>query len=75
MSFKITAESDLWESRGTFTLAGRSEFEDGLGSSDFVSGYSYHMSVCTGLPDQPEQTIVLEIKHPFPRFIIYTIHR
>jgi hypothetical protein len=21
MSFKITAESDLWESRGTFTLA------------------------------------------------------
>jgi hypothetical protein len=30
---------------------GRSEFEDGWGSSDFVSGYSYHMSVCTGLPD------------------------
>jgi hypothetical protein len=24
---------------------GRSEFEDGLGSGDFVSGYSYHMSV------------------------------
>jgi hypothetical protein len=23
---------------------GRSEFEDGLGSGDFVSGYSYHMS-------------------------------
>jgi hypothetical protein len=22
---------------------GRSEFEDGLGSGDFVSGYSYHM--------------------------------
>jgi hypothetical protein len=24
---------------------GRSEFEDGLGSGDFVSGYSCHMSV------------------------------
>jgi hypothetical protein len=24
MSFKITAESDLWESRGTFTLGARS---------------------------------------------------
>jgi hypothetical protein len=31
---------------------GRSEFEDGLGSGDFVSGYSYHMSVRTGLPDR-----------------------
>jgi hypothetical protein len=29
---------------------GRSEFEDGSG--DFVSGYSYHMSVHTGLPVQ-----------------------
>jgi hypothetical protein len=27
---------------------GRSEFEDGLGSGDFVSGYSYHMSVALG---------------------------
>jgi hypothetical protein len=27
--------------------SGRSEFEDGLGSGDFVSGYSYHMSVRT----------------------------
>jgi hypothetical protein len=35
---------------------GRSEFEDGLGSSDFVSGYSYHMSVRTGLPDNAMQT-------------------
>jgi hypothetical protein len=26
---------------------GRSEFEDGLGLGDFVSGYSYHMSVRT----------------------------
>jgi hypothetical protein len=26
---------------------GRSEFEDGLGSGDFVSDYSYHMSVRT----------------------------
>jgi hypothetical protein len=26
---------------------GRSEIEDGLGSGDFVSGYSYHMSVRT----------------------------
>jgi hypothetical protein len=30
---------------------GRSEFEDGLGSGDFVSGYSYHMSVRTRLSD------------------------
>jgi hypothetical protein len=39
--------------------AGRSEFEDGLGSGDFVLGYSYHMSVRTGLPDDAE----LEIKY------------
>jgi hypothetical protein len=30
---------------------GRSEFKDGLGS-----GYSYHMNVCTGLPDHTMQT-------------------
>jgi hypothetical protein len=35
---------------------GRSEFEDGLGSGDFVSGYSYHMSVRTRLPDHTLQT-------------------
>jgi hypothetical protein len=35
---------------------GRSEFEDGLGSGDFVSGYSYHMSDRTGLPDITKQT-------------------
>jgi hypothetical protein len=35
---------------------GRSEFDDGLGSNDFVSGYSYHMSVRTGLPDHTMQT-------------------
>jgi hypothetical protein len=35
---------------------GRSEFADGLGSGDFVSGYSYHMSVRTGLPDHTMQT-------------------
>jgi hypothetical protein len=34
---------------------GRSEFKDGLGSGDFVSGYSYHMSVRTGLPDHTMQ--------------------
>jgi hypothetical protein len=32
---------------------GRSEFEDGLRSGDFVSGYSYHMSVRT---DHTKQT-------------------
>jgi hypothetical protein len=36
--------------------AGRSEFEDGLGSCDFVSRYSYHMSVRTRLPDHTKQT-------------------
>jgi hypothetical protein len=35
---------------------GRSEFEDGLGSGDFVSGYSYNMSVRTGFPDHTMQT-------------------
>jgi hypothetical protein len=35
---------------------GRSEFEDGLGSGDFVSGYSYHMSVRTWLSDHTKQT-------------------
>jgi hypothetical protein len=33
---------------------GRSEFEDGLGRVT-VSGYSYHMSVRTGLPDHTMQ--------------------
>jgi hypothetical protein len=35
---------------------GRSEFEDGLGSADFVLGYSYHMSVRTRLSDHTKQT-------------------
>jgi hypothetical protein len=35
---------------------GRSEFEDGLGSGDFVSGDSYHMSVRTRLSDHTMQT-------------------
>jgi hypothetical protein len=35
---------------------GRSEFEDGLGSSFFVTGYSYHMSFHTGLADLSKQT-------------------
>jgi hypothetical protein len=35
---------------------GRSEFEDGLGSGDFVSGYSYHMSIRTRLSDHTKQT-------------------
>jgi hypothetical protein len=39
-----------------YQATGRSEFEDGLGSDDFVSGYSYHMSVHTGLADQTKQT-------------------
>jgi hypothetical protein len=34
----------------------RSEFEDGLGSGDFVSGYSHHMSVLTRLSDHTKQT-------------------
>jgi hypothetical protein len=35
---------------------GRSEFEDGLGSGDFVSGYSYYVSVRTRLSDHTKQT-------------------
>jgi hypothetical protein len=35
---------------------GRSEFEDGLGSGDFVLGYSYHRSVRTRLSDHTKQT-------------------
>jgi hypothetical protein len=30
MSFKITAESDLWESRGTFTLAHLFSYFEGI---------------------------------------------
>jgi hypothetical protein len=50
---------------------GRSEFEDGLASGDFVSGYSYHMSVRTGLPDHTMQTKfqgLVMLKHLFPLF-------
>jgi hypothetical protein len=35
---------------------GCSEFEDGLGSGDFVPGYSYHVSVRTGYPVHTMQT-------------------
>jgi hypothetical protein len=35
---------------------GRSDFEDGLGSGDFVSGYSYDINVRTGLPYHTIQT-------------------
>jgi hypothetical protein len=35
---------------------GRSEFEEGLGSGDFVSGYSYHISVRTMLSDHTKLT-------------------
>jgi hypothetical protein len=35
---------------------GRLEFKDGLGSGDFVSGCSYHMSVRTRLSDHMKQT-------------------
>jgi hypothetical protein len=52
---------------------GRSEFEDGLGSGDFVSGYSYHMSVRTRLSDHTKQTKFQSqrpsmLKHLFPLF-------
>jgi hypothetical protein len=52
---------------------GRSEFEDGLGSGDFVSGYSYHMSVRTRLSDHTKQTKfqangLTMLKHLFPLF-------
>jgi hypothetical protein len=50
-------QSGLGTVAGPVILAtGRSEFEDGLGSGDFVSGNSYHMSVRTELPDQMKQT-------------------
>jgi hypothetical protein len=42
--------------RPVIQATGSSEFEDDLGSGDFVSGYSYHMSVRTGLPDHTMQT-------------------
>jgi hypothetical protein len=52
---------------------GRSEFEDGLWSGDFVSGYSYHMSVRTRLSDHKKQTKFQRqrptmLKHLFPLF-------
>jgi hypothetical protein len=42
--------------RTVIQATGRLEFEDGLGSGDIVSGYSYHMSVHTGLPNHAMQT-------------------
>jgi hypothetical protein len=54
------------------TGTGRSEFEDGLRSGDFMSGYSYQMSVRTGFPDltthqcRPNSKSML--KHLLPLF-------
>jgi hypothetical protein len=50
---------------------GRSEFEDGLGAGDFLLGYSYHMSVRTGLPDHTMQTkfqrqLPIDVETPVP---------
>jgi hypothetical protein len=42
---------DPWVPGSVIQATGRSEFEDGLGS-----GYSYHMSVRTGLPDHTMQS-------------------
>jgi hypothetical protein len=54
-------ENRYWLRLGSFAgpviqVTGRSEFEDGLGSGDFVSDYSYHMSVRTRLPNIMKQT-------------------
>jgi hypothetical protein len=38
------------------TTAWEDGFEDGLGLGESVSGYSYHMSVRTGLPDHMKQS-------------------
>jgi hypothetical protein len=58
LHFKTTTFEDrLGSVAGPVIQAtGRSEFEDGLGSGDFVSGYSYHMSVRTRLSDHTKQT-------------------
>jgi hypothetical protein len=55
---------------------GRSEFEDGLGSGDFVSGYSYLMSVCTRLSDHTKQTKfqsqrLNDVETPVPSILIF----
>jgi hypothetical protein len=53
---------------------GRSEFEDDLGSGDFVSGYSYHMSVhalgCLIIQCRPNSKAngLAMLKHLFPLF-------
>jgi hypothetical protein len=38
MSFKITAESDLWESRGRFTLANVALRGDNLRTASHIGG-------------------------------------
>jgi hypothetical protein len=47
---------ETWFMKTSYWATWRSEFEDGLGSGDFVLGYSYHMSVRTRLSDHTKQT-------------------
>jgi hypothetical protein len=46
MSFKITAESDLWESRGTFTLAFSQSFLLRQNISLFSLGCPFIRHIC-----------------------------
>jgi hypothetical protein len=59
--FKLCQFWTCWRHPGSVAgpviqATGSSEFEDGLGSGDFVSGYSYHMSVLTKFTDHTKQT-------------------
>jgi hypothetical protein len=50
MSFKITAESDMWESRGTFTLALHCSISSGDGSTAATKTQHTAAAVFQGIP-------------------------
>jgi hypothetical protein len=53
---------------------GRSEFEDGLGSGDFVPGNSYHMSIRTGICLTNDHTIQTKFQTQRPSDVETPVH-
>jgi hypothetical protein len=55
-----------WLAGPVIQATGRSKFEDGLGSGDFVSGYSsYHMSVRNKIRDSQCHFRLLDVLSPY----------
>jgi hypothetical protein len=51
MDPKVNSCNGIRDGGPVIQATGRSAFEEGLGSVDFVLGYSFRMSVHNGLPD------------------------